>query len=442
VGNDGNLWGTTIASGPKGAGAIFKITPAGVLTTMHTFSNSDGIEPESTLLLASDGNYYGTTALGSFGATLYRETPAKVFTKLYTFPSTHPLDEISPQASLIQATDGNLYGTTEYGGDNNLGTIFEITLDGTYTTLYSFNGTDGAEPVTALTQAPDGNFYGTTEGGGANGDGTVFEFGGPNLPMTTASMPPTALGAAWYKAPVMVSLSAHDPAGDPNVGSSFYSIDGGSTSTYAAPFTVSGDKIHKISYWSADTSSNNELAKSQFIRIDGTPPTTTQKLDGYKMDGAWVGGVTATLYPADATSGVKATYYAPSSTNIIPYTGPFKYGSAGVHDWHYWSVDNAGNVQYPVHVTATVVQPDIASLSQTSVKAGDHPLTLTLTGDYFISGATVTWNGVAVSATYVSANQITVIVPGHDLTTTGMYNIQVVNPKTYGKTNIETFTVN
>ena len=133
------------------------------------------------------------------------------------------------------------------------------------------------------------------------------------------------------------------------------------------------------------------------------------------MDGAWVGGVTATLYPTDATSGVVTTTYAPSSTNHITYTGPFTYGSVATHTWSYWSVDNAGNIQKPVKVTAIVVQPLISSLSQTSVKAGNHRLTITMDGNYFINGAKVTWNGTAISTTYVSQTQLTAIIPGTNL---------------------------
>ena len=89
-----------------------------------------------------------------------------------------------PHAGLVQATDGNFYGTTEYGGTSGncgadrCGTIFKITPAGTLTTLHSFDGTDGAAPYGALIQATDGNFYGTTEGGNSGGHydvyGTVF----------------------------------------------------------------------------------------------------------------------------------------------------------------------------------------------------------------------------------------------------------------------------
>ena len=261
-------------------------------------------------------------------------------------------------------------------------------------------------------------------------------------PSTSAKLSGTAGNNGWYTSAVMVTLSVNNPNGPSDLAGTFYTIDGGSTKTYSAPFTVSGDGTHTITYWSTSTIAGSETVHSQSIKIDATAPTTTQKLTGYKMNGAWVGGVTATLYPVDATSGVFATYYAPSSTNIVPYTGPFFYGSAKTHTWSYWSVDNAGNSQKPVKVTAIVVQPLISSLSQTSVKPGNHRLTITVNGNYFISGAKVTWNGTAISTTYVSQTQLTAIIPGVDLVTKGNFNVQVVNPNTYGKTNKVTFTVN
>jgi uncharacterized repeat protein (TIGR03803 family) len=77
-------------------------------------------------------------------------------------------------AGLIHATDGNLYGTTEYGGANNLGTIFRITPSGTLSTLHSFATKEGALPYSGLMQATNGDFYGTTKSGGASDGGTIF----------------------------------------------------------------------------------------------------------------------------------------------------------------------------------------------------------------------------------------------------------------------------
>ncbi|MGC9947028.1 MAG: choice-of-anchor tandem repeat GloVer-containing protein [Bryobacteraceae bacterium] len=187
-GLDGNLYGTTQWGGTDttctafrvtGCGTVFKMTPAGKLTTLHSFVVTDGANPYGGLVLATDGNFYGTTYAGGANGlgTVFRMTPAGTLTTLYSFAGT---DGSYPVASLLQAANGNLYGTTIQGGTEGAGTIFEITLEGALTTLHSFCSdgpsclTDGVAPYGALIQATNGNFYGTTEAGGEHGAGTVF----------------------------------------------------------------------------------------------------------------------------------------------------------------------------------------------------------------------------------------------------------------------------
>ena len=113
-------------------------------------------------------------------ATTAIALPAQTLTTLYTFCSqTGCPDGDGPHAGLVQATNGDLYGTTWGGGVNGQGTVFKITQGGTLTTLYSFcsqtNCTDGDGPIAGLVQAANGDFFGTTSSGGANGGGTVFK---------------------------------------------------------------------------------------------------------------------------------------------------------------------------------------------------------------------------------------------------------------------------
>lgn len=179
LGTDGNFYGTTNTGGGLtcgnfnfGCGTVFKITPQGVLTTLHTFVIAEGYGP-SELLQASNGVFYGTLGGGASGyGTVFKMTSSGTVTTLYNF---HKTDGADPTGALVQATNGNFYGTTVIGGADNCGTIFEITATGTLTSLHSFNNTDGCHPSARLVLATDGNLYGTTPGGGRERAGTVFK---------------------------------------------------------------------------------------------------------------------------------------------------------------------------------------------------------------------------------------------------------------------------
>jgi len=224
--SNGVLYGTTYIGGLYGAGAIFEITPSGTLTTLYSFCAqtgcTDGANPVAPLIQGADGNFYGTTygyyypptgrpmTLYSFcsqsgcpdrgsplplaqgsGGTVFKITPHGTLTTLHSFCSQSDCtDGANPVAPLVQATDGNFYGTAAEGGADTTGcagygcgTVFEITPGGTLTTLHSFYLTDGGYPAYGgLVQATDGNFYGTAIEGGAvtttcfgYGCGTIFK---------------------------------------------------------------------------------------------------------------------------------------------------------------------------------------------------------------------------------------------------------------------------
>jgi len=171
---DGNFYGTTSGGGTNGFGAIFKLTPGGTLTILYSFGfYTDGASPVGGLVQAANGNFYGTAYDGGADSdgTVFTITPGGAFTTLYTFSGT---DGALPYAGLVQAASGLLYGTTEIGGTIGYGTIFTITPTGTLTTLHDFDNTDGATPESALVQAANGKFYGTTYYGGTIGYGTVY----------------------------------------------------------------------------------------------------------------------------------------------------------------------------------------------------------------------------------------------------------------------------
>jgi uncharacterized repeat protein (TIGR03803 family) len=191
--SDGKFYGVTnwggnidlcdYSSDAIGCGTLFNISPDGTFTTLYEFSGPDGSDP-SGLVQGSDGNFYGGTGIGgtstgAFGGTIFKITPGGSLTTIYNFSGTG-LDGDGPTA-LVEGKDGNFYGATVQGGTYNQGTIFRVTPQGEFTTLYSFTGgTDGGVIQDGLSVGGDGNFYGVAYVGGLIGGcggpgcGTIF----------------------------------------------------------------------------------------------------------------------------------------------------------------------------------------------------------------------------------------------------------------------------
>jgi len=193
LGTDGNFYGITEFGGtgsagcpsPSNCGTAFKVTPNGTLTTIHNWCSepncADGnyelLTEPGTFVQGTDGNFYGVNDAGGEAGhgTAFKLTPSGTLTTIHTWCSESNCTDGSIANGLIQATDGNFYGTTYGGGSNNLGTFFKMTPSGAVTTLYNFCSeggwpvcTDGGWPAGPLVQASTGDFYGTTSYGGAN----------------------------------------------------------------------------------------------------------------------------------------------------------------------------------------------------------------------------------------------------------------------------------
>jgi len=285
-GRDGNFYGTTayggnpsaVCNGLLGCGVIFKITDAGKFTVLHTFSGAyatppEGGSPGGRLILARDGNFYGTTYSGgnvqayANQGTIFKMSPTSAFTTLHMFDNIHgTVDGANPYAGLIQGADGAFYGTTRFGGssgagtvyrfhgstvtvlhsfveqpveffpegaypdaalvqasDGNLygttstfgalptsnGTLFRITSSGAFTKLWDFDQTktsvNGIAPWGAMTQASDGNLYGTTTGGGPAGGGTLYRLTLGGVITQVAAFDYSTIGAAPYAVPLQAA---------------------------------------------------------------------------------------------------------------------------------------------------------------------------------------------------------------------------------------------
>lgn len=187
-GPDHNLYGTTLRGGNNDKGAIFRIGLDGNnFSIIHHFNDTDGENPEGQLLVGSDGELYGTTLQGgsSDRGTIYRISTSGVFTSLYSFPSLSAFGSIgtainatgaNPRAGLMLAADGNYYGTAYQGGPGGNGTVFRMTPAGDVSVFYAFTGPsrNAGFPLSSLTQDAQGNFYGTTQNGGYQDVGSAY----------------------------------------------------------------------------------------------------------------------------------------------------------------------------------------------------------------------------------------------------------------------------
>jgi uncharacterized repeat protein (TIGR03803 family) len=255
LGTDGNFYGTTFENGPSNYGTVFKITSKGKLTVLHAFGDSDGAGPWGAPVEGTDSAFYGTTEDGGSAGcgTVYRVTAGGTFKTLYNFDGTHGCQPLAP---LVLGSDGNFYGTTLVltGESNpNLGGIFKITPAGAITLLHSFDGTHGAGSYAPLIEASDGNFYGTTVNGGQYGNGVVFEMSPAGVvtdlhdfdPNTEGGEPFSALiegtngvlyGTPAYGGTYNVGTIYSIPLGGGNP-DTLYSFDGTSGTSPGAPLT-------------------------------------------------------------------------------------------------------------------------------------------------------------------------------------------------------------
>ena len=200
-GKDGLLYGVTEAGGAFGnSGTLFKMTAAGVITTLGDFGSPSTPStapktPRSPLVQGRDGTLYGTATAGGkngFGG-IYKTTPgSSSATLLVSFTGTSGAAKGSVcDTPLVQGTDGLFYGVTRKGGTSDRGTLFRVSSAGAFTTLIEFTGNgainQGSDPRGALVQDNEGNFYGTTSASGANGAGTIFKLSGVLPPKAIVS---------------------------------------------------------------------------------------------------------------------------------------------------------------------------------------------------------------------------------------------------------------
>ena len=268
------MFGTTAAGGAKSRGTVFEIVKttsgyASTPTVLFSFDGTHGALPLAGLIADAAGNLFGTTSLGGANnagtvfeivktGSGYASTP----TVLFSFDGTHGA---SPEAGLIADAAGDLFGTTQAGGANNRGTVFEIvkTASGyasTPTVLFSFDGTHGASPEAGLIADAAGDLFGTTHSGGANNRGTVFEIVKTALP-DIARFDPQACAVQLRRAPfALVKIS------DPNVGQT-------ETVTVTPSQTANG------TLFDPNAANNGSTITNGVYKVTGTATQVTADLD-------------------------------------------------------------------------------------------------------------------------------------------------------------------
>ena len=177
LGSDGYLYGLSYVGGANGAGAALRIAADGSETVLYSFgAATDGANPHGSLIQGSDGGFYGVTAYGgTYGhGVVFRLDASGIESVLYSFGAG--TDAQDPYGSLLQANDGNFYGMSVHGGSYGLGTVFVVTAAGNESVLHSFGGSgDGQTPFGSLIQASDGKLYGMTAAGGSYSSGIAFQ---------------------------------------------------------------------------------------------------------------------------------------------------------------------------------------------------------------------------------------------------------------------------
>jgi uncharacterized repeat protein (TIGR03803 family) len=423
-GTDGNIYGSAVWGGNKscgflyGCGTLFKMTPAGALTTIYTFCSqpncADGDDP-SGLVLGTDENFYGTTFEGGANTscpggcgTVFKITSGGVLTTLYSFSGA---DGNAPVAALVQGSDGNFYGTTLDGGANDscssgCGTVFQITPSGRLTTLHSFDGNDGAQPYANLVEGSDGNFYGTTYGGGANGQGTVFKITPAGVLTTLHSFDYTD-GAGPFAGLIQASDGNFDGT-----------TQSGGTYDYGTAFKIT--PAGKLTTVITFNGSNGIYPDGPLVQATDANFYGTTNIGGQFACGTVFklapGGLVTTLYAFTGNNG-------DTDDGCAPYGGLFQatngtlYGSTyGGGEFFNVCAGGCGTI-FSENIG---VGPFVISVPA-SGKVGGSVIIL---GTDLSGASAVTFNGTAAKFRVVSATEIATAVPAGATTGT----VQVVTP--------------
>jgi uncharacterized repeat protein (TIGR03803 family) len=407
----GNLYGTTLGgvSTPycQGCGSAFEITTGGSLTTGYAFCSqpncSDGSAPFSNMVQASDGDLYGTTTEGGANGkgTVFRLTASGAPTTIYSFCSqANCADGYSPDAELVEAADGTFYGTTYSGGANQecsggCGTIFRVTPEGTLTTVYSFCSlpgcADGNSPFAGVIQGRDGNLYGTTYYTGENAGGTVFKV--------------TPGG-------VLTILSSSCQG---ECGSGYWSLIQAANGDFYGTTLLGGTDLGWGTVFKT-TSAGGLTTLHNFEDIDGgSPAGLVQATDG-NLYGTTIGGGNlkcgegggcGTIFKMTASGTLTTLHKFDGIDGDYPYAVPMQATDGNLYGTTSSGLEQSGTQYGTVFSLSTGLAPFVQTLP-TSRRIGGH---VSILGNNLTDSTSVSFNGTPAEFTVASDTEITTTVP-------------------------------
>lgn len=397
--SDGNLYGTSVGGGTHGVGAVFRIDPSGTLTTLHSFDGSDGESPQAALVQASDGFLYGTTYEGgvSVYGTVFRIDLDGNFTLLHSFLFT---DGATPVAPLIEASDGFLYGTT-YSGGNGRGTIFRVDGSGAVTPVYALQDADGWNPGGALVQASDGDFYGTTTSGGPTSSGTAFRVDASTFAFTTIHDFDGSDGGA----PEGALLEGSDGK---LYGTTSTSGMNGAGTVFRMDLSGNLSTLHHFATGAQSTA-------GLLLASDGLYYGTT-------VSGG--GGNFGSVFRIDAQGSFETVHDFQSEDGQNPSSALIQASDGTLYGTTPGGGVAAGGVVY--RILPDALAPTLASSSP----ASGWPLggvAMTISGQHFRTGALISFGGIAAPAALVE-DQSTIVATTPSLTPGYYYDLTVEDP--------------
>jgi len=404
---DGLLYGTTFTGGAHSAGTVFRMDANGTnFVVLHDFASTDGALPDAGLILASNGLLYGATAAGgtSGKGTIFRiDTAGNNFLTIRNLDGDADGEE--PRGRLVQATDASLYGVTHSGGANNAGTLYRINLDGTaFAVLHDFGASpdEGTRPAAGLIQASDGLLYGTTEFAAAQiGNGTIFVVGLDGSKFSTLH---TMLESPFDgRTPSAELLEASD-------GLLYGTTEFGGAQDLGAAFTLNrdGTGFHVF---------------HDFGVLDGIRPRAPLVEQGALLWGtAYAGGADdgGTLFRMTRTGRIFAPVHDFAAAGGEHPRAAVLVGSDGAL---YGTTEAGGDHGFGVVYRFT--NPTVSSIAPSSGPAAGGTA-VTIAGTLFQPGASVLINGQVPAGVSVTTTQITATTPAFHAGT--LNDVIVTNP--------------